>query len=86
MSTPDNHTAQILESSGFDTALRFHMQARLFPPVHPIFADAFKSAIDSVNSGDARDVIELPNGREMTAGEIIRSANLYCFLDNAGEY
>jgi hypothetical protein len=45
-----------------------------------VFIPAFIEAIELARDELFYEPVELPNGKTMQAGQIIRSANLYCFL------
>lgn len=63
-----------------ETKLLYHLQYNHYPPVHADFIPACVSAIDSANVGAWDEVIELPNGKHLTAGEIVEGLHLDCFV------
>jgi hypothetical protein len=64
-----------------DQLLHWHLQYNHFPPIHPIFIETAKKAIDLANVDEWKTIIALPNGRILTAAEIIDQLHLETFLD-----
>lgn len=76
-------TQEVLATEGvtLDQTLGFHLTARMFPPVHADFYPAIKSAITEVASENYDEPIELPNGRTLSAGEVVDQLRAYDFVD-----
>ncbi len=64
-----------------DELLRIHLQGNHFPPVDPSFIPACKKAIEAAKEESWNKLVELPNGRIKTAGEIIEGLHLETFLE-----
>lgn len=63
------------------SALMWHLQSNHFPPVHQVFVPAASAAIDHVAADDPDVEIELPNGRVLTALDIVEQLHLWPFVD-----
>lgn len=61
-------------------ALTYHLQVNHFPPVHPDFFPAIRNAIVQAENGQWSQEIRLPNGKILTAEEIIDQLHLKPFL------
>jgi len=86
MSVPDAHTSYLLEE-GYDveTALRFHFESRLFPPVSLDWIPAVKRTIAKAqkctNKGEPiTGRVEGPWGGRWSVADLIEGMNLTCFL------
>jgi len=67
-------------SISLETALAWHLQANHYPPVHPVFVDAALKAIEAAQFGEYDNAVELPNGKILTAGQIVEGLHLEAFL------
>ena len=65
-----------------DQALTWHLRGNHYPPVHLDFLPSAKKAIELANEGDFTSEIELPNGKILTVGEIVRGLHLDSFIQN----
>ena len=65
-----------------DQLLHWHLQYNHFPPIHTIFIETAKRAIDLANKGEWETIVVLPNGRILTAAKIIEQLHLETFLDS----
>ena len=65
-----------------DQLLHWHLQYNHFLPIHPIFIETAKKAIDLANHNDWDTQVTLPNGRILTVAEIVEQLHLESFLDN----
>ena len=63
-----------------EVALTHHLQSNHYPPVHTAFVGACVCAIIACREGDTDQRIQCPNGRTMTAAEIIDGLHLEAFL------
>jgi len=63
-----------------ETALRWHLQGNLYPPIPDSFMTAAKDAIAAVKDYNGDQEIELPTGRMMTAHEIVERLHLDEFM------
>jgi len=88
MSVPDSHTSYLLEE-GYDveTALRFHFESRLFPPVSPDWIPAVKRALAKAQECIDEDLpisgrVRGPWGGLWHVADLIHGMNLGCFLKN----
>lgn len=92
MSVPDNHTSEVLAMTGsIDTALVFHLTARVFPSRMVMF-DTAKRAITQARRGDWGARVRLPEGvqharygRVAPVREVFEHLNLWCFVQDDGE-
>jgi hypothetical protein len=89
MSSPDLHTMTLLaEGTDQATALRFHLEARVWPP-RPVMFRTARSAIRMMNAGRPLAECRLPEGvtygthgrKTAPAIQVIEHLNLGCFLD-----
>lgn len=69
----------------FDVALEWHLTSNHYPPVSTTFIPACKEAIEHGNMQDWEYMIKLPNGKEVSVGEIIEGLHLDTFLDTYPE-
>lgn len=63
-----------------DQALLWHLQRSHYPPVHPVFLDCVKEALENADCGNWDTVVGLPNGRELTTRDIVDQLHLHEFL------
>lgn len=63
-----------------DRALAIHCSSNCFPPIHSDFIPAFREAIDWCACENNRQLVTLPNGKVLTAGEICEQAHLDAFV------
>jgi len=64
-----------------EQALQWHLQYNHYPPVSLTFLPAAVAAIDKVNAGDYNSIIVMPNGKSLTAAEIVEGLHLDVFLN-----
>lgn len=71
-----------------DVALQWHLRSNHYPPVHEVFIPVAKRAIDiAVDATETEDwdlcdeILELPNGRSLSVGEVIEGLHLQAFVD-----
>lgn len=64
----------------FDIVLAQHLEYNLFPPVDLIFMTVAKQAICAANLEELDAEFELPNGKFLTAREIIDQLRLEFFI------
>jgi len=72
-------------SINLDTALLYHLQSNHYPPIHKIFIETAKKAIEFGNKENWDKEIKLPNGVTKTVGDIINELHLVPFLDQNKE-
>jgi hypothetical protein len=72
---------EMKEMLDLNQLLHWHLQHNHFPPIHSIFVETAKEAIDLANQGEWEQRITLPNGRVLTVAEIIQQLHLEPFLD-----
>jgi hypothetical protein len=77
---------EMKENLELDQLLHCHLQYNHFPPIHSIFIDTAKTAIELANYGDWDTRVNLPNGKILTVAEIIEQLHLETFLNNDDEY
>lgn len=65
-----------------DQALTWHLRGNHYPPIHLDFLAPAKQAIELANEGDFTTEIELPNGKILTVGAIVRGLHLDSFIQN----
>ncbi len=65
-----------------DQALTWHLRGNHYPPIHLDFLPSAKKAIELANEGDFATEIELPNGKILTVGAIVRGLHLDSFIQN----
>jgi hypothetical protein len=63
-----------------DIALLVHCTSNCYPPIDTRFIPYFKRAIYEVSYGDYSIKIMLPNGKALSAGDIIHQAHLEAFV------
>lgn len=75
-------TQEVLQMEGVtqDMALRFHLKSRMFPPIHDDFFPAIKQAIEYVDAGIGGYTVDLPNGRTLSAWDVIEQLHLEPFI------
>jgi len=64
-----------------EQAIRHHLQYNHYPPVHESFVPVAQKAIELVNKGEYSTKIEMPNGRVLSAAEIVEGLHLESFLE-----
>jgi len=64
-----------------DQLLHWHLSYNHFPPIHRIFIESAKKAIELANQGDWEVEITLPNGNILSVSEIVGQLHLETFLD-----
>jgi hypothetical protein len=79
-----NQTIEVLESHGFDTALRFHLTSRLFPPMGDGFELA-KLAIEACDEGEPGRLVDDGVSRRGPAGDIVSAWRLEAFIEDEDE-
>lgn len=77
----NQQTREVLEVASPEDALRFHLMARHYPPVHPDFHPAIIRAVELARDGFWDEVLELPNGRSVTVASTIDQLHLDPFLE-----
>lgn len=82
--------ASEMANSGMDPdiALQWHLQSNHYPPVHVAFVPVAKYCIEQgveaqlYEDWDLLDeIVTLPNGRELSVGEVIEGLHLNFFID-----
>jgi hypothetical protein len=71
------------EHCDLDTGLILHLQSNHFPPVSVDFVPTCKQAIEVILDGNAGHEITMPNGKTLTAGEIMEGLHLHAFVQAA---
>jgi len=66
-----------------EQAIRHHLQYNHYPPVHESFVPVAQKAIELVNKGEYSTKIEMPNGRVLTAADIVEGLHLDGFLEDS---
>lgn len=61
--------------------LHWHLQYNHFPPIHPIFIEIAKKAIDLANMDEWETNVILPNGKILTVADIVEQLHLTTFLE-----
>lgn len=75
-----------VEAMQQEQAIQHHLQYNPCPPVHSSFVPIAQKAIELVNKGEYSTNIEMPNGKVLTAAEIVEGLHLDGFLeDEEGE-
>lgn len=69
----------------FDTALLWHLGGNHYPPVHPVFLDTAKRAIELANEGVWDEAITMPNGITLDVATIVEELHLESFLEVDGD-
>jgi hypothetical protein len=64
-----------------DQSLQWHLQHNHFPPIHSIFVETAKEAIDLANQGEWEIDVTLPNRKILTVSEIVEQLHLETFLE-----
>lgn len=64
-----------------EQALRIHLQCNHYPPVHESFIPVAQRAIELVNKGKYTTTIDMPNGKTLTAANVVEGLHLDCFLE-----
>lgn len=64
-----------------EESLRYHLQCNHYPPVHSDFIPIAQKAIELCRDERFDEIIEMPNGKRLTAGEIIEGLHLDFFLE-----
>ena len=79
---------EMAEFVGLDAGLYWHLRSNHYPPVHPIFADVAKQAVETgaraVMEEDYAlldEVVTMPNGIEKSLGDIVEGLHLEAFID-----
>ena len=72
----------MLEQGSFDQALEWHLQYNHFPAISLAFIPIAKQAIDCGNDENWESRLHMPNGKILTAGEIVEGLHLDCFLSD----
>ena len=71
----------MIEQSGSrKTALLWHLSYNCYPPVNLVFLESAEKAMDAILEDDGSMLIELPNGRVLTAYDVCRQLHLDAFL------
>ena len=65
--------------------LRYHLKHNHYPPVSVVFVVIAAEAIAAVEAEDWQRKIELPNGKIMTASEIVEELHLSSFITTEEE-
>lgn len=71
------------EHCDFETGLIMHLQSNHYPPVSVDFVPTCKQAIEVILDGNAGHEITMPNGKTLTAGEIMEGLHLQPFVEAA---
>ncbi len=71
------------EHCDLDTGLLLHLQGNHFPPVSASFMPACKEAMSFILDGNAGHEITMPNGKTVTADEIMEGLHLQPFVQAA---
>jgi hypothetical protein len=76
-------TQEVLEMEGvsLSQALGFHLTSRCFPAPHRDFYPAIIQGINEVAKRDYGTAIPLPNGRVLTAEDIVEQLRLWDFVE-----
>lgn len=64
-----------------DVMLEHHLQYNHYLPIDLCFVAVAKEAIECVESGEYDQILDLPNGRKLSAGEIIEGLHLDSFIE-----
>lgn len=65
--------------------IREHLRTNLYPPISPVFVAAAIEALNRARDQDWEREIELPNGRYLSARDIISGLHLEGFLETGEE-
>ena len=83
-----NRAIEMLSCVGEEVALRDHLQANHYPPIHesfiPIAQQAIERAAEAVFCEDEsiwQEAIEMPNGKTLTVSEIYEGLHLEPFVE-----
>ena len=74
----------MLEVGTREQVLSWHLTSNHYPPVSLDFIGVAGQAIEDVDSGYPGNLILMPNGRTLTAGQIVEGLHLEQFLDDKG--
>jgi hypothetical protein len=74
-----------MEGVSLSQALGFHLTSRCYPAPHADFYPAIKQAIDLVAEGATHVGVHLPNGRTLTAGDVVDQLRLSDFVEAVNE-
>ena len=74
--------SEMAERLSFDQSLRWHLAYNHFPSVSLDFVDSCKQAINSGKTEQWDRLIELPNGKLLTATEVIEGLHLWNWLED----
>ena len=73
---------EIRDTLELDQLLHWHLQYNHYPPIHTIFIESAKKAINLANHNEWETNINLPNGRKLSVAEIVDRLHLDTFLDS----
>ncbi len=81
-------TADEFAGSGLplDAQLQYHLSVNHYPPVHSIFVQVAKAAIELCNTGESDAVLTMPNGIDKSAAGIVQGLHLESWLDDNDDY
>ena len=65
--------------------LAWHFQRNQYPPIPLAFIPAAERALELAEAGDLEQVIDLPNGLQRTAGQVIEDLRLWDMLEGEEE-
>lgn len=72
-----------VEAMQQEQAIRHHLQYNHYPPVHDSFVPIAQKAIELVNKGEYSAKIKMPNGKVLSAAEIVEGLHLDYFLKDS---
>ena len=69
-----------------DVLMQYHLQHNIMPPIHSIFIPFALQAVDLYNNEDYDILIELPNNKILTAGQIVEELRLEAWINQDEEF
>ena len=68
-----------------EDALYWHLQSNHYPPVNAVFIPTCIKAIEACQREECDMLITMPNGRTLTAEQVVEGLHLEAFLLEYGE-
>ena len=77
-----NYIRGFMESCNIsqDELIAIHLESNHYPPVSIRFLPVAKRAIELANAGEWDEVIEMPNGKELSVSQIVKGLHLESFI------
>lgn len=73
--------ADMAAHADIKVAVEWHLRSNLSPPVSLVFLPVALASIELCRDGCGEDEMELPNGRVLTASNIVSQLHLEAFVD-----